>query len=886
MKTIVLFVGCALATALVAPTLITSTPEAKGGFSLAGTIPDDVFLCVAERHNPEREFIDHYWGEVIEALAQSGIGEDLTGLVGSLLGVEQTAEIERLKERASQLLAGVDYERLAGKEMVFAERFEPPVLVSNGRPPILIANMVWLFRGSGEGAAQNYEGLVAVLEALANEVNKAVGTEALAVDRSTRMGAKVAGVNMLAMVPGAPALPLSVALRDEVVIIALREHLLADVLDLMNGSSTKKVLADSSRFKTAFAQLPPAEDSMTFFDMQALLKPIRGFVDAIIDLIGAPGDVYRRTGMSAQANKVNTRALGAYQRGDVEQALALTKQAYNAAPEDSIVLYNLACFNALLGNRNEALAWLEKAVEGGFYAPRKIASDGDLASLRGEPKYKAALAKAAELAAECHANDIVINGAKTGEAFTLLLQVHQAYQEKDYEQGLKLSEQAHAVAPKHSRVLYALACFHALLGHEDKALDFLEEAVDGGFYCPQHISKDPDWENIRGHERYKTVVAKARQKAGELTARKEGDKTALAKRLIDRLVDAVGVLDYSATVETTDGYAVRAESIIALVPDAKSTPVYPVFGKRPQLKDFDRYLPQETRSFSVAGGFDIGELYKFLEDSVRLAGPKGEELLTKWTGVQEMLGMNVRKDVIGWIDGDSISVTLDDGNWVWMIKVTNGEVAREKVTTAIEFLSTKLPEAAAKNPALVGLAMMTVRSSPLEHEQLDGFADLYIGMSPQPVVWGIADSYLVFSGSADAVARCLATARGEHPNIRSNTRAMNEAIVPSGTFTSVSLTDQRGMGEELAAGLGVASMVSGMMGAFVPEPKLRPVLAKISGMLTKLTPVVRKIDFYKSKASHTTFDGQTWRSRGVTHYFSPAEHAAHDAGKPTSPTGL
>ena len=50
-------------------------------------------------------------------------------------------------------------------------------------------------------------------------------------------------------------------------------------------------------------------------------------------------------------------------------------------------------------------------------------------------------------------------------------------------------------------------------------------------------------------------------------------------------------------------------------------------------------------------------------------------------------------------------------------------------------------------------------------------------------------------------------------------------------------------------------------------------------MLTKLTPVVRKIDFYKSKAAHTTFDGQTWRSRGVTHYFSPAERAAHDAGK-------
>ena len=72
-------------------------------------------------------------------------------------------------------------------------------------------------------------------------------------------------------------------------------------------------------------------------------------------------------------------------------------------------------------------------------------------------------------------------------------------------------------------------------------------------------------------------------------------------------------------------------------------------------------------------------------------------------------------------------------------------------------------------------------------------------------------------------------------------------------------------------------MVSGMIGTFVPEPKLRPVLAKISGMLGKLTPVVRKIDFYKSEATHTTFDGQMWHSRGVTHYVSPAERAAKGA---------
>ena len=44
-------------------------------------------------------------------------------------------------------------------------------------------------------------------------------------------------------------------------------------------------------------------------------------------------------------------------------------------------------------------------------------------------------------------------------------------------------------------------------------------------------------------------------------------------------------------------------------------------------------------------------------------------------------------------------------------------------------------------------------------------------------------------------------------------------------------------------------------------------------MLAKLTPVVRKIDFYKSTATCTTFDGHSWHTQTVTHYVSPAERA-------------
>jgi hypothetical protein len=296
------------------------------------------------------------------------------------------------------------------------------------------------------------------------------------------------------------------------------------------------------------------------------------------------------------------------------------------------------------------------------------------------------------------------------------------------------------------------------------------------------------------------------------------------------------------------------------------------------MSDFDRYLPQETASFAMSTGVDASALYKFLEDTVRGGGPLGEELIAKWDQVQKQFGFDLQSDVVGWMDTDSVSVTLANGaGTVTLIKVTDEKTAREKVNAAFELVQKKLPELTAKQPALAGLAMLGLRTTPLRHDKLAGFQNVHFGMAPQPIaVWGVADGHLVWGSTGDAVALCLATARGEHPSIRANERAMSEAIVPDQPFVGLSLTDKRDMGEEMAAGMQVGSMVVGMMGTFIPEPKARPLFAKIGGILGKMIPVVRKIDFYKSTAKQTTFDGKAWHTRVVTHMFSPEERAAGD----------
>ena len=107
---------------------------------------------------------------------------------------------------------------------------------------------------------------------------------------------------------------------------------------------------------------------------------------------------------------------------------------------------------------------------------------------------------------------------------------------------------------------------------------------------------------------------------------------------------------------------------------------------------------------------------------------------------------------------------------------------------------------------------------------------------------------------------------------------MAEAVIPKGSFCSISYTDKRDMGKELGQMIGVVSMVGGMASMAIPDEEARQVVTKILGMVGKLMPVVQRIDFYRSSAECCTFDGQAWHTRSVTNYQSPAERASRREG--------
>jgi len=100
-----------------------------------------------------------------------------------------------------------------------------------------------------------------------------------------------------------------------------------------------------------------------FYKRLLVHKP--DFIPALIAL----GDAYTRKGM-------------------YEEGLEIDKKLSQLRPEDPIVFYNLACSYSLLGDTQQALKCLKKAIVLGYDDFHYMEKDKDLKNLRKTAEYK------------------------------------------------------------------------------------------------------------------------------------------------------------------------------------------------------------------------------------------------------------------------------------------------------------------------------------------------------------------------------------------------------------------------------------------------------------------------------------------------------------------
>ena len=164
-------------------------------------------------------------------------------------------------------------------------------------------------------------------------------------------------------------------------------------------------------------------------------------------------------------------ARSCFKGGDLEKSLRLFRQAQSVRPDDYQAVYLEALVLMQLRGWNEA----REAYERGLESSRK------------------------HLALNPHDARAYVLGAG---AFARLGETQRA---KEW------AERAMSLAPDDDAILYNAGCALAVVGEEELALDALQRAIGAGLAGGDWIPQDPDWERLRDHPRFETLVQQLRR---------------------------------------------------------------------------------------------------------------------------------------------------------------------------------------------------------------------------------------------------------------------------------------------------------------------------------------------------------------------------------------
>ncbi len=80
-------------------------------------------------------------------------------------------------------------------------------------------------------------------------------------------------------------------------------------------------------------------------------------------------------------------------QGKLDEALVVHEKAATFPEVGGVASYNCACVHALRGDKEKAIAWLEKAADKGFGNVEHIENDSDMDGLRSDPRFQKVIAK-------------------------------------------------------------------------------------------------------------------------------------------------------------------------------------------------------------------------------------------------------------------------------------------------------------------------------------------------------------------------------------------------------------------------------------------------------------------------------------------------------------
>jgi len=334
---------------------------------------------------------------------------------------------------------------------------------------------------------------------------------------------------------------------------------------------------------------------------------------------------------------------------------------------------------------------------------------------------------------------------------------------------------------------------------------------------------------------------------------------ARAARGLIRLLD---IYDTHASVGWTNESRQHHQSITALAANCEQKALYPAVCKQRGFESFDRFIPARADAYWLWGGANPAALYDAVLNALRAQADDPDRFMTEWTTAQQQIGLSFKRDLLEWLDGRAMLISLPsasasakDPDLVLMLGVQDASRARAKIAELVARL--RALSARWEQP-------ITTRPAAFQGERFHQL--LLHGAGPASPVLGVADGWVVLATSSAAAERCLATAGGESPSMRTNPRLKAEGIVPDGSVSAASFVELDRLGPRLSRWFGLIGLIE----QYLPDrPETETVKAAFS-LLDRLSVPIRALDFYASSSSVTRFDGGAWRTQAVTTYKLPA----------------
>ena len=202
--------------------------------------------------------------------------------------------------------------------------------------------------------------------------------------------------------------------------------------------------------------------------------------------------------------------------------IALTQAVDRLGYRGTSAMYNLACAYALKGDRALGLEWLEKAINAGFDDNDKIKNDPDIASLRGEPRFKQ-MQELSRLLSISQFNDKESHDTNYSKTrWAPAVKTYEAFLQREPTNGRGWFNLGYALhySSDHARAIeafgraiqfgyrpptsmYNVACGYSMMGNRDAAFQWLEKSFDAGFDIGGYIESDEDLNNLRSDPRFK-----------------------------------------------------------------------------------------------------------------------------------------------------------------------------------------------------------------------------------------------------------------------------------------------------------------------------------------------------------------------------------------------